>query len=93
MSYQVILKNRNTLSVEMPTVLSKHKGEIFGKRINVKVNSHWYICQKVQMAHLTGVGVVVANNKLPYNKNVYEMSILASHIISCMKKRTNINWF
>lgn len=77
----------------MPTVLSIHKGEIFGKRINVKVNSHWYICQKVQMAHLTGIGVVVANNKLPYNKNVYEMSILASHIISCMKKRTNINWF
>lgn len=29
----------------MPTVLSKHKGELFGKRINVKVNSHWYISQ------------------------------------------------
>lgn len=64
----------------MPTVLSIHKGKIFRKRINVKVNSHWYICQKVQMAYLTGVGVVVAN-KLPYNKNVYEMSILTSHII------------
>lgn len=87
MSYQAILKNRNTLSVEMPTVLSKHKGEIFGKRINVEVNSHWYICQKVQMAQLTGVGVVVANNKLPYNKNVYEISILAPHISSCMKNK------
>lgn len=64
----------------MPTVLSKHKGEIFGKRINVKVNSHRYIC-------LTGVGVVVANNKLPYNKNVYEISILAPHISSCMKNK------
>lgn len=30
----------------MPTVLSKHKGELFGKRINVKVNSHWYIAKR-----------------------------------------------
>lgn len=74
----------------MPTVLSKHKGELLGKRINVKVNSRSYICQKVQMVHLTGLGVVVENNKLSYNKNVYKVSVLASHNISCMKKRTII---
>lgn len=51
----------------MPTVLSKHKGELFGKRINVKVNTHWYICQKGQMVHLTGLWIVVANSKLSFN--------------------------
>lgn len=52
----------------MPTVLSKHNGELFGKRINVKVNSH---CQKGQMVHLTGLWVVVANSKLSYNKKKF----------------------
>lgn len=48
----------------MPTVLSKHKGELFGKRINVKVNSHWYICQKGHMVHLTIIlWVVVAKQQ------------------------------
>lgn len=70
----------------MPTVLSKHRGELFGKRINV--NSHWYICQKGQMVHLTGLWVVVANSRLSYNKFFFKTSVLASHIISHMKKRT-----
>lgn len=39
----------------MPTVLSKHRGELFGKRVNV--NSHWYICQKGQMYILLAFGL------------------------------------
>lgn len=54
----------------MPTVLSKHKGELFGKRINVEVNSHWYICQKVLWYILLSFGLLWQNNKLSHNKTV-----------------------
>lgn len=50
----------------MPTVLSKHKGELFEKRINAKINSHWYYVPK--SSNLTGLGVVVANSTLSYNE-------------------------
>lgn len=47
----------------MPTVLSKHKGELFGERINVKVNLHWYICQKVIWHILTVLRNAVAKEQ------------------------------
>lgn len=69
------------LSVEMPTVLSKHKGELFGKRINVKVNSHWYICQKVIWCILLSFGLSWHNSKLSYNKLVFKHQFYC-HLIS-----------
>lgn len=78
---KLCLKNRNTLSVEMPTVLSKHKGELFGKRINVKVNSHWYICQKVIWCILLSFGLSWHNSKLSYNKLVFKHQFYC-HLIS-----------
>lgn len=52
---KLYLKNRNTLSVEMSTVLSKHKGELFGKSKFTLV----YL-PKGYMVHLTVLWVVVA---------------------------------
>lgn len=73
----------------MPTVLSKHKGELFEKRINVKINSHWYYLPK--SSNLTGLGVVVANSTLSYNK--FKIPILVSHYLTYEGKNNYINWF
>lgn len=67
----------------MPTVLSKHNGELFGKRINVKVNSQ---CQKGQMVHLTGLWVVVPNSKLSYNKKFLNISSSISYYLTYEEK-------
>lgn len=74
----------------MPTVLSKHKGELFGKRINVKVNSHWYICQKVIWYILLSLGLLWQNNKLSYNKIVFKHQFY-HHLMN--EERNNYNWF
>lgn len=79
----------------MPTVLSKHKGELFGKRINVKVNAHWYICQKfIWYTSYCPLGCCckIANYLLlKFFLNIN--SIVISYHLMYEERNNYINWF
>lgn len=78
----------------MPTVLSKHKGELFGKRINVKVNSHWYICQRSYGTSYYPLGCCgKTTNYLIIKLFLNINSTIISYYLMNEERNNYINWF